>query len=231
MKIALGLLHYPILDRQKKVVATNVTNLDVHDIARACRVYGVERYYIIHPMEEQLMFVSRMLEHWRIGDGARFNPMRKTALTMVHTASSLEKAVADWSLAPVPEIGLNSEGDSNAESNTSQIPAHKAKNPNSSANFVQADNSVHKVEVISTHARKLEGVPQLSFRGLRERIKDNENGRIFLLFGTGFGLTEEVMKSCDGLLEPIRGASTDDYRHLSVRSAVSICLDRLLGPW
>jgi hypothetical protein len=190
MKIAVGLLHYPIYDRLRKVVATNITNLDVHDIARACRVYEVEKYYIIHPMEEQLMFVSRLLEHWKVGDGARFNPMRRTALTMVETAPSLEKAVADW-----------------------------------------AGDDAGKVQVVSTHARSLDGVPAITFRDLRSKISQDEDGKLFLLFGTGFGLTEDVMKGCSYLLEPIRGASVDDYRHLSVRSAVSICLDRLLGPW
>lgn len=190
MKIAVGLLHHPIYDRQKKVVATNITNLDVHDIARACRVYGVERYYLIHPMQEQLMFVSRLLEHWRIGDGARFNPMRRTALTMVHTAESLDAAVADWRGSSEDETWL-----------------------------------------VSTHARTLEGVPAIGFRDLRQKIAEKADTRLFLLFGTGFGLTEEVMRGCTYLLEPIRGASADDYRHLSVRSAVSICLDRLLGPW
>lgn len=188
MKAAVGLLHYPIYDRRKNVVATNITNLDVHDIARACRVYGIERYYLIHPMQDQLMFVSRMLEHWRIGDGAQFNPMRKTALTMVHTAPSLEWALKDWC------------GD-------------------------------EKPTVVSTHARTLDGVPSIGFRGLREKIEKSEMDNLFLVFGTGFGLTEEVMRGCDYLLEPIRGASADDYRHLSVRSAVSICLDRLWGPW
>lgn len=193
MRVSVGLLHYPIYDRQKKVVATNITNLDVHDIARASRVYGVENYYLIHPMEEQLMFVSRLLEHWRIGDGARFNPMRKTALTMVQTAPSLEAAVRHW-------VG-------------------------------EEASEMAKVQLVATHARKLEGVPAISFRDLREKIQQDKDGRLFLLFGTGFGLTEEVMRGCSYLLEPIRGASKDDYRHLSVRSAVSICLDRLLGPW
>lgn len=186
MKIAVGLLHHPIYDRQKKIVATNVTNLDVHDIARACRVYGIERYYIIHPMEEQLMFVSRLLDHWRVGDGAKFNPIRKTALTMVHTATSLEAAIRDWGGEPI---------------------------------------------TVATHARVLEGGRGISFKELRERIQADRDGQLFLLFGTGFGLTEEVMKGCTYILEPIRGASADDYRHLSVRSAVSICLDRLLGAW
>lgn len=187
MRIAVGLIHYPIYDRRRNVVATNVTNLDVHDIARASRVYGVERYYIIHPMQDQLMFVSRLLEHWRIGDGAKFNPMRRTALTMVHTAESVEAAVRDWGGDPY---------------------------------------------LVSTHARTLEGVPAIGFRDLRAKIEsEGEEEQLFLLFGTGFGLTEEVMRGCDYLLEPIRGASKDDYRHLSVRSAVSICLDRLFGSW
>ncbi|MCB0412258.1 MAG: hypothetical protein KDD22_07010, partial [Bdellovibrionales bacterium] len=38
-------------------------------------------------------------------------------------------------------------------------------------------------------------------------------------------------EECDALLEPIKGVGAQDYRHLSVRSAVSICLDRLLGAW
>ena len=185
MKVAVGLLHYPIFDARKNIVATNITNLDIHDIARASRVYGVERYYLIHPMQDQLMFVSRILEHWRIGDGAKFNPMRKTALTMVHTAESLDAALRDWGGTP---------------------------------------------ELIGTHARQFEAVPMVGFKELRHEMDaDSDEKRIFLLFGTGYGLTDDVMKRCDRLLEPIRGSSADDYRHLSVRSAVSICLDRLLG--
>lgn len=48
-----------------------------------------------------------------------------------------------------------------------------------------------------------------------------------LLFGTGWGLTEEVFDVADFVLEPIRGRG--DYNHLSVRSAVSIYMDRLFG--
>ena len=47
-----------------------------------------------------------------------------------------------------------------------------------------------------------------------------------LLFGTGWGLTEEVMRNCDYILAPIEGSH---YNHLSVRSAAAIILDRLLG--
>ncbi len=185
-RLAIGLVHHPILDREKKVVATNVTNFDIHDIARASTVMGVEKYYIIHPMKEQLMFVERILDHWRVGQGAKFNPYRRTALNPVKTAESFEKAYQDW--------------------------------------------GVKDAITIATHARPVSGTKSYSFSELRN-LMHVEKKPCFLLFGTGFGMTEDFMQSCDGVLESIRGAPPADYRHLSVRSAVSICLDRLMGPW
>jgi hypothetical protein len=38
-----------------------------------------------------------------------------------------------------------------------------------------------------------------------------------------------MIERCEYILEPIAGAS--DYNHLSVRSAVSIIMDRLLGEF
>jgi hypothetical protein len=183
-RVAVGLVHYPVYDKSGAVVCTNVTNLDVHDIARACRTYGVEKYYVINPMKEQVMFVSRLLDFWRTGTGSSYNPMRKTALTMVQMAHSVDEAVRDWSAEPI---------------------------------------------LITTSARDRAGAEPVSFQDLRAELHDSEKSYL-LLFGTGFGLEESVFKNTR-LLEPIRGASKEDYRHLSVRSAVSICLDRLLGAW
>jgi len=48
-----------------------------------------------------------------------------------------------------------------------------------------------------------------------------------LLFGTGHGLTADIISQCDALLDPIRGPGA--FNHLSVRSAAAIILDRLFG--
>lgn len=48
-----------------------------------------------------------------------------------------------------------------------------------------------------------------------------------LIFGTGYGLCEEVTDGADIVLEPVIGRT--EYNHLSVRSAVAIILDRLFG--
>ena len=38
-----ALVHWPIRDRAGNIVCTNVTNFDIHDIARASRTYGVDQ--------------------------------------------------------------------------------------------------------------------------------------------------------------------------------------------
>jgi hypothetical protein len=50
---------------------------------------------------------------------------------------------------------------------------------------------------------------------------------MFLIFGTGWGLTAPVTEQADFRLEPIFGQADDGYNHLSVRSAVAIYCDRL----
>lgn len=50
---------------------------------------------------------------------------------------------------------------------------------------------------------------------------------VLFVFGTGQGLSDEILNKSDYLLLPINGMS--DYNHLSVRSAVAIILDRWLG--
>jgi len=66
----------------------------------------------------------------------------------------------------------------------------------------------------------------LSFGKLREKIFENEEPYL-ILFGTGWGFSENIFTRAHYFLAPIRGVN--NYNHLSVRSAVAIILDRLLG--
>ena len=49
----IALLHFPMLDRRGQVVATALTPIDVPDIARSARTYGVRRYFVITPLSSQ----------------------------------------------------------------------------------------------------------------------------------------------------------------------------------
>ena len=84
-----------------------------------------------------------------------------------------------------------------------------------------------KPAIVTTDARVYPNT--VSYCEMRRKIHE-EDTPIFILFGTGFGMTKEMMKQFDYIVEPIYGAGT--YNHLCVRSAVAIILDRLLGePW
>lgn len=181
MNVNVALLHYPVYNREGQVIVSAVTNLDIHDIARAARTYGVKRFYVVTPLADQQKLVRRLLAHWLEGHGSRIHPERKVALELVRLASSLSEVVAD-------------------------ITQQSAR-----------------PELLATGAAAAR--PTLSYREARVRI---QQGRpVLILFGTGWGLSREVLKLAEYQLEPVSGST--GYNHLSVRSAVAIILDRLFG--
>jgi hypothetical protein len=88
-------LHYPIRDRAGATVTTAVTNLDVHDIARSARTYGLQRYYVVTPIEAQHALVERIIEHWTLGAGRKRIPERHVALQLCQVVSTLDDVIAD----------------------------------------------------------------------------------------------------------------------------------------
>ena len=103
-RLAVALVHAPVIDRRGDLVTTAVTNLDLHDIARSARTYGVERFYVVTPALEQQRLVERILLHWRQGFGASYNPDRGEALATVRIVDNLEAALTDWSCATAGEV-------------------------------------------------------------------------------------------------------------------------------
>jgi len=83
--------------------------------------------------------------------------------------------------------------------------------------------SRQKPHLIATSARK--GGERISFTDMRNKLW-NERQPFLLLLGTGWGMSEELLRRADYFLEPLKGPS--DYNHLSVRSACAIMLDRLM---
>lgn len=77
---------------------------------------------------------------------------------------------------------------------------------------------------VATTAKKRPGA--LGCADLRRRL-ETSNEPYCLVFGTGWGLHPELFEHMDFILEPVSGPS--EYRHLSVRAAVAIILDRLMG--
>lgn len=182
-KVYIALLHYPMRNRRGDRITTSVTNLDIHDIARAARSYDVEGFFIVHPSPSQHELVEQVLGYWQEGYGGQYNADRREALERVQLCADLDAVRA--------AIGAAASGPLFTVATTA------AASPRS-----------------------------VGYKELRQRLT-REQCACLLLFGTGWGMDHELLASCDMVLDPVAAGGV--YNHLSVRSAVSIVLDRLLG--
>ncbi len=93
--VHLALVHFPVYNKAKEIVSSSVTTLDVHDIARTCRTFGLGSFYVVTPLKTQQELVGRIVSHWLTGYGAEYNPTRKEALLLTRVENSLQDVVAD----------------------------------------------------------------------------------------------------------------------------------------
>ena len=93
-RLAIALVHRPVLDKQGAVVTTALTNMDVHDLSRSALTYGCTDYYVVHPVDAQRELTSRIIEHWTEGSSAKRIPDRKDALSIVRAVPTLADAAA-----------------------------------------------------------------------------------------------------------------------------------------
>jgi len=92
-KLYIALMHYPVLNKNGEIIASAVTNLDLHDIARAAKTYGIRKFFIVTPLKEQQELVKKLVSHWTDGTGARYNPKRREALELISLKNSLAETI------------------------------------------------------------------------------------------------------------------------------------------
>lgn len=185
MRLYIGLVHYPVYNKNCKIIASAISTWDLHDIARAAKTYDASQFIVITPLEDQKILAEKVKRHWTEGYGAKYNIHRKEAIELVSVVSSLSLAM----------------------------------------------DTISKIEgkrplLIATDASEWKG-KSISFKKTRDIIYDDMV--VFLIFGTAWGLDNEILDLADYVLEPISGRKT--YNHLSVRSAVAIVLDRVAGTY
>jgi len=91
--VYLALLHYPVYDKNGQVVTTAVTNMDIHDISRAGRTYGVRGFFVATPVKPLQKLALKIIEHWESGYGSQYNATRKEALALARICDSLDDAI------------------------------------------------------------------------------------------------------------------------------------------
>jgi hypothetical protein len=185
MRLYIGLVHYPVYNKNREKIASAITNFDLHDLSRLARTYGAKRLFIITPLKNQHVLAERISAHWITGYGAGYNVHRKEALKTIDVVASVEDA-----LGAIRDV----EG-----SQPLIVATDASRQPERRINY-----------------SKLRG------------ILGSERS-VFLIFGTAWGLHEDILMMSDFILDPIEGNT--DYNHLSVRTAAGIILDRLAGRY
>jgi tRNA (guanine37-N1)-methyltransferase len=93
--VYVALLHYPVYDKNRQVVTTAVTNMDIHDIARAGKTYGVRGFYVVTPVKALQKLALKIIEHWEQGYGSEYNVTRKEALALARIRDTLDDVLID----------------------------------------------------------------------------------------------------------------------------------------
>lgn len=91
----MALVHYPVLNRKGETIASAVTNLDLHDLARAARTYEIPACFIVTPLKDQQTLANRLLSHWCEGVGKDLHPDRAEALKRLRVVDSIEVATSE----------------------------------------------------------------------------------------------------------------------------------------
>jgi tRNA (guanine37-N1)-methyltransferase len=181
-RLYIFLVHYPVFNKKGEKIASAITNLDLHDLSRLARTYGVKGVFIIQPLEDQRKLAEELIEYWLNKKGAQYNPLRKSAIELVKLFETLDSAISE----------------------------------------------VEKIEGEKPVLLGTDASPKRKYISCEEVRKILWEKPVVLVLGTAWGLCDEVLDRCDYFLEPIWGR-LDPYNHLSVRSAASIFIDRILG--
>jgi hypothetical protein len=179
-RVAIAVVHYPVYDKNREIVATSVTNLEIHDIARTCMTFDIDLCYIVTPLAKQREIAEKLVDHWQNGYGTTYNPARSKALQRVRIKADFAGMVQDMGEDPL---------------------------------------------IVGTSSKERPG-KTIGYKELHDLAR-NGGRPVLVLFGTGWGLSEEFVERCEKMLMPIKGSG--DYNHLSLRVAIGIILDRIFG--
>lgn len=74
---------------------TSVTSIDIHDVARSSKTYGVRGVFIVTPLKDQQKIVNLFLNFWNEGPGIDYNKERYEAVHLAQLQPSIELVIQE----------------------------------------------------------------------------------------------------------------------------------------
>jgi len=88
-----ALLHNDVLISDSQVEGTtSVTSIDIHDIARSSRTYGVQQFFVVTHLIDQRKIVDKLLQFWAT-EGIEYNCSRHHAVSHVSVKDRLDQVI------------------------------------------------------------------------------------------------------------------------------------------
>ena len=89
-----ALMHTDVfVNKEYRVGETSVTSLDIHDIARSSKTFGLKNYFIVTPLLDQQKIVNKMLSFWQGDVGKDYNISRSESIKNVQVKAHLDDVI------------------------------------------------------------------------------------------------------------------------------------------
>jgi hypothetical protein len=89
--VYLALVHHPVYNKRRQIIAAALTTIDLHDMARLSATYGLKGFFVVTPLEDQIKVAQAMIDHWSEGWGREYNQTRAEALSLVSLAHTIDE--------------------------------------------------------------------------------------------------------------------------------------------
>lgn len=90
-----ALMHDQVMVPGNDEGTSSVTSIDVHDIARSAKTYGLKHYFIVTPLLDQQKIIQTLLDFWHTGVGVTYNTHRHDAVKQATLADSLDHVIGE----------------------------------------------------------------------------------------------------------------------------------------
>lgn len=95
--------HYAVLMHDQVLIGrqqaepgvTSVTTIDLHDMARSATTYGIKKFFIVTPLEDQHAVLKVFFEFWHTNAGKEYNVNRYDAMQCIKVVHSLAEVLME----------------------------------------------------------------------------------------------------------------------------------------
>lgn len=89
-----ALMHTGIVLPDGSEGTSSVTSIDIHDIARSSKTFGIKNYFVVTPLEDQQKIVHTLLDFWQEGYGVTYRESRHQCMKSVVCLKNLDEVIA-----------------------------------------------------------------------------------------------------------------------------------------